>query len=100
MSVERTHDVLSAYFDAMGTGRFSQFFTEDVTWTTIQDDTQVIGADAVQEAIIGLHARLGDLQTRQLVFAENAAYIEGSGTRTGEGAEFPIASPMTLSGTE
>lgn len=70
---------MSAYFDALETGRFTQFFTDDVVWTTIQGGTHVQGPEAVQDAINVLHARLPDLQTRQLVFAENAAYIEGSG---------------------
>ena len=86
MTADQTRRVMSAYFDALETGRFAQFFTEDVTWTTIQGDTHINGPEAVQDAVNALHARLQDLQTRQLAFAEAAAYIEGSGADAlGEG---------------
>jgi hypothetical protein len=78
MSADQTRQVMSAYFDALETGRFARHFTDDVTWTTIANDTHVQGPGAVEAAINGLHGRLKDLQTRQLVFGEDAAYIEGS----------------------
>jgi hypothetical protein len=77
---------MSAYFDALEAGRFARYFTEDVVWTTIQSDTRIKGPEAVQDAINFLHARFHDLRTSQLVFAESAAYIEGSGAGArGEG---------------
>jgi hypothetical protein len=79
MTADQTRRVMSAYFDALEACRFAQFFTEDVVWTTIQSDTHINGPEAVQDAINILHARLHDLRTRQLIFAESAAYIEGSG---------------------
>jgi hypothetical protein len=79
MTTDQTRRVMSAYFDALETSRFAQFFTNDVVWTTIQSDTHIKGREAVQDAINVLHARLRDLQTSKLVFAESAAYIEGSG---------------------
>jgi hypothetical protein len=78
MSARQTRQVISAYFDALETGQFARYFTDDVTWTTIANDTHVQGPDAVEAAINALHARLKDLQTRQLVIGEDAAYIEGS----------------------
>ncbi|HEV7196733.1 MAG TPA: nuclear transport factor 2 family protein, partial [Pedococcus sp.] len=73
-----TTRVMDAYFAALGTGQFNQFFTDDVTWTTIQNNEQVCGAQAVEAAINGLHARMSDLQTRQLVVSNGFAYLEGS----------------------
>ena len=78
MSADQTRQLMSAYFDALETGRFARYFTDDVTWTTVASDTQVQGPDAVEASINGLHARLKDPQTRQLVLGEDAAYIEGT----------------------
>src|SRR5262245_11388414 len=78
MSAEHAHQVMSAYFDALGTGRFRQCFTEDVTWTTVEDDLRIRGASAVESAIVSLHSHMPDLETRRLVTAEGAAYLEGS----------------------
>lgn len=79
MSVNQSRQVVSEYFNALESGHFSRFFTDDVTWTTITSGIIITGPQAVQEAIKGLHARLLDLETRQLVVADQAAYIEGSG---------------------
>lgn len=89
MSTDETRQVLSAYFDALETGHFRAFFTDDVTWTTIQDDAEVSGAQAVEQAINGLHARMSDLRTRQLAVADGVAYIEGSCAGGGDGARIP-----------
>jgi hypothetical protein len=86
MTTDQTRRVMNAYFDALETRSFAQFFTEDVVWTTIQSDTHIKGPEAVQDAINVLHARLQDLRTYHLVFAERSAYIEGSGAdATGDG---------------
>jgi len=65
-------------FTALGTGQFSQFCTDDVTWTTIQNNAQISGPQAVEEAINGLHDRMADLKTRQLGVTNGMAYVEGS----------------------
>jgi limonene-1,2-epoxide hydrolase len=78
MPTDETSRIMDAYFAALGTGRFSQFFTDDVTWTTIQNNLEVSGAQAVEAAITGLHARMADLKTRQLGVTDGMAYIEGS----------------------
>lgn len=78
MSADQTRQTMSAYFEALDTGRFSQYFKDDVTWTTIENGSRVQGAEAVEAAINGLHVRLQDLKTRQLVIGDQAAFIEGS----------------------
>jgi hypothetical protein len=60
------------------TGHFAQFFTDDVTWTTIDTNDVVRGPQAVQDFIVALHARMSDAQTHRLVFSEDCAYLEGS----------------------
>jgi hypothetical protein len=49
----------------MSTGHFAQFFTDDVTWTTIGTNTVVRGPYDVQDAIIGLHACMSDQPMQQ-----------------------------------
>lgn len=66
------------YFRAMETGRFAQFFTEDVSWTTIDTNAVVRGPRAVQDFIVTLHGRMSDVQTDRLVFSDDCAYLEGS----------------------
>ena len=78
MPTEQTRRVLNDYFTAMGTGQFTQFFTDDITWTTVENNAVVRGPSHVQDAILALHARMSDMQTRQLIISDNAAYIEGS----------------------
>jgi len=90
MSSNDTSQTMSAYFTALGTGRFQQFFTDDVTWTTIQSGEVVRGAEAVEGAINGLHAHMPDLSTRHLMSAPGVAYLEGSCAGTNDGDRIPF----------
>ena len=78
MPFEQTRHVMDNYFKALGTGDFARFLTEDVTWTTMETGAQVRGPRPVQDAVIGLHARMSDFETRQLVVSDDFACIEGS----------------------
>ena len=98
MTADQTRRVMSAYFDALEAGSFAQFFTEDVVWTTIQSDTHIKGPEAVQDAINVLQGRLHDLRTSQLVFAESAAHIEGSGADTTGESRIPYCVAYDLVG--
>ena len=82
MSIEQTQRTMNRYFEAMRKGQFQQFFTDDVTWTTIESGDEVRGPSAVQAAIIALHRQLSDVHTRRLAVSDGAAYIEGDGTGT------------------
>jgi hypothetical protein len=75
---QQTRQVMNDYFTAMGSGQFNQFFTDNVTWTTVENNAVVQGRAEVQDHILNLHSGMSDLQTRQLVIAEDNAYIEGS----------------------
>ena len=90
MSTDDTSQTMSAYFTALGTGSFQQFFTEDVTWTTIQSGAVVHGAEAVEGAINGLHARMPDLSTRQLMSALGVASVDGTGAGAGDEDRIPF----------
>ena len=78
MSSQQTRQVMDDYFTAMGGGPFNQFFTDNVTWTTVENNAVVRGRADVQDHILNLHSGMSDVQTRQLVIAEDNAYIEGS----------------------
>jgi len=80
---------MGAYFDALDTGRFAQFLTDDVTWPTTADHHRTQGREAVQEAIGALHARPRDMQTVRVVFAPDAAYLEGSAAGPGGRGRIP-----------
>ena len=93
MSTEQSKSTMQAYFDAMRTGEFKQFFTDDVTWTTIESGDVVTGPSLVQNAIIVLHSQLSDMHTRRLVAFEGAAYLEGDaiGAPTNERVSYCVA---------
>jgi hypothetical protein len=78
-SPEQTRRVIGDYFRAMDeTGHFAQFFTEEVTWTTIDTNAVVRGPRAVQDFIVALHGRMSDADTDRIVFSDDCAYLEGS----------------------
>src|SRR3954452_14055043 len=77
VSIQQSQTTMSQYFKALATGEFAHFFTTDVTWTTIQSSRVVSGQQAVQEAILCLHADMSDVRIRSLTVSDGAAYIEG-----------------------
>ena len=90
MSTDDTHRLMGAYFAGLATGHFRQFLTDDVTWTTIESDAEVRGAQAVEEAVNTLHARMSDLKTRQLIVGDQSVYLEGTGAGQGGSARIPF----------
>lgn len=88
---------MGAYFDALDTGRFAQFFTDDVTWTTTADHHRTQGPEAVQDAINALHARLPDMQTVQVVSAPMRHTSKAARLTSVDEAASSIASPTTSS---
>jgi len=78
MGEKATKGVMDRYFKRMGAGEeFSDCYTADVTWTTLDDGSQMRGASAVREYLVALHENMVDARTRRLVFADSAAYLEG-----------------------
>ena len=98
MSTDDTHRLMDAYFAALATGHFQQFLTDDVTWTTMQNDAEIRGGDVVEEAVNTLHARLSDLQTRQLLVGDQTAYLEGTGAGRDGTARIPFCVAYDLVG--
>jgi hypothetical protein len=78
MQADNTQRVMGGYFEALATGHFQQFLTDDVTWTTVESGAEIKGAGAVEQAVNGLHSRMSDLRTRHLVLSDRAAILEGT----------------------
>lgn len=78
MATQQAREIMTDYFNALGTGDLARYFADDVTWTTMETGAELRGPPAVQDAIIGLHARMSESQTRQLVLSDACAYIEGT----------------------
>jgi hypothetical protein len=78
MSVEQTQQTMDHYFDVMGGGGdFAEFYTTDVTWTTMDTGQDVRGASPVRDFIVALHNTMFDAQTRSIVVSDGHAYLEG-----------------------
>jgi hypothetical protein len=77
MGEQATKGVMDRYFKRMGAGEdFSDCYTADVTWTTLDDGSQVRGASAVREYLVALHENMVDARTRRLIFADSAASLK------------------------
>ena len=77
MTPDETRAVMNDYFTAMGQDQFSQYYVDEVTWTTVETGAQAKGPQEVQDTIKGIHARMSDQETTRLIF-DDSAYLEGS----------------------
>ena len=61
MSVEATADTMRSYLDALlARGDFADYFTDDVTWTTIGTDQTMQGREAVRNFLAWMHTQAFD----------------------------------------
>ena len=89
MSVEATADTMRSYLDALlARGDFADYFTDDVTWTTIGTGQTMQGREAVQNFLAWMHTQAFDARPRvkTLVVGDGQAVLEADlvGTHTGE----------------
>jgi predicted ester cyclase len=89
MSVEATKTVMDAYLNALvDRSDFAQFFTDNVSWTTIETGEQIEGREAVADFITTLHTKLFDAhpELKSLAIGDGVAALEADfvGTHTGE----------------
>ena len=89
MSVEATAAIMRSYLDALvARGEFADYFTDDVTWTTIGTDQTMQGRAAVQDFLAWMHTQAFDARPRvkTLVVGDGQAVLEADlvGTHTGE----------------
>jgi steroid delta-isomerase-like uncharacterized protein len=89
MSVEATSKTMRSYLDALvARGDFADYFTDDVTWTTIGTEQNVQGREPVRDFLIWMHTHAFDAhpKVKTLVVGDGQAVLEADfvGTHTGE----------------
>ena len=92
MSVEATTRIMDGYFEALlGGGDFGQYFTDDVSWTTMETGDQVFGREAVKNLIVTLHTEIFDAhpELKRSAITDGYAFVEADfvGTHTGQFAD-------------
>ena len=89
MSVEATSRVMRSYLDALlARSDFADYFTDDVTWTTVGSDQELQGREPVRDFLIWMHTQAFDAHPRvkTLVAGDGQAALEADflGTHIGE----------------
>jgi len=89
MSVEATSKTMRSYLDALlARGDFADYFTHDVTWTTVGTGQNVQGREPVRDFLTWMHTHAFDARpkVRTLLVGDGQAALEADfvGTHTGE----------------
>jgi steroid delta-isomerase-like uncharacterized protein len=89
MSVEVTSATPRSYLDALiAGGDFADYFTDDVTWTTVGGGQQLQGRPPVRDFLIWMHTQAFDAhpEIKTLVVGDGRAALEADlvGVHTGE----------------
>jgi steroid delta-isomerase-like uncharacterized protein len=89
MSVEATSRVVRSYLDAfLAHGNFADYFTDDVTWTTVGSGDELQGRQPVRDFLIWMHTQAFDAhpKAKTLVVGDGQAALEADfiATHTGE----------------
>jgi predicted ester cyclase len=92
MSLEATTRIMNDYFEALlGGGDFGRYFTDDVSWTTMETGDQVSGRDAVADFIVMFHRRAFDAhpELKRSAVTDGYAFVEADfvGTHVGQFAD-------------
>jgi steroid delta-isomerase-like uncharacterized protein len=96
MSVEATSKTMRSYLDALvARGDFADYFTDDVTWTTIGTGQEVRGREPVRDFLTWMHTQAFDAtpKVKTLVVGDGQAALEADfvGTHTGEFLGMPAS---------
>src|SRR5512132_4377153 len=89
MTLEATSETMRSYLDALvARGDFADYFTEDVTWTTVGSGQELQGRQPVRDFLVWMHTQAFDAhpKVKTLVVADGQAALEADlvGTHTGE----------------
>ena len=89
MSVEATAQTMRSYLEVfLGRGDFADYFTDDVTWTTIGTQQTMQGRQPVHGFLSWMHTQAFDAhpKIKTLVVGDGQAVLEADfvGTHTGE----------------
>jgi steroid delta-isomerase-like uncharacterized protein len=89
MSMEMTAQTMRSYLDALlARGNFADYYTDDVTWTTVGADQELQGRQPVRDFLIWMHTQAFDAhpKVKTLVVGDGQTALEADfvGTHTGE----------------
>jgi steroid delta-isomerase-like uncharacterized protein len=89
MSMETTAQTVRSYLDALlARGNFADYYTDDVTWTTVGGNQELQGRQPVRDFLIWMHTQAFDAhpKVKTLVLGDGQAALEADfvGTHTGE----------------
>jgi steroid delta-isomerase-like uncharacterized protein len=89
MSVEATSKTIRSYLDAfLARGDFADYFSEEVTWTTVGGGQELQGRQPVRDFLSWMHTQAFDAhpKVKTLVIGDSQAALEADfvGTHTGE----------------
>ena len=96
MSVEATSKTMRSYLDALvALGDFADYFTDDVTWTTVGGSQDMQGREPVRDFLLWMHTQAFDARPRvkTLIVGDGHAALEADlvGTHTGEFLGMPAS---------
>jgi predicted ester cyclase len=89
MTLEATAETTRSYLDAfLARGNFADYYTDEVTWTTVGADQELQGRQPVRDFLIWMHTQAFDAhpKVKTLVVGDGQAALEADfvGTHTGE----------------
>ena len=96
MSVEATSKTLRSYLDALvARGNLADYFTDDVSWTTVGGGQELHGRGPVRDFLIWMHTQAFNAhpKIKTLVVGDGQAVLEADfdGTHTGEFLGIPAS---------
>jgi steroid delta-isomerase-like uncharacterized protein len=89
MTVQATSETMRSYLDAfLARGDFADYFTDNVTWTTVGAGQELQGREPVRDFLIWMHTQAFDAhpKVKKLIVGDQQAALEADfiGTHTGE----------------
>ncbi len=89
MPAEATAQTIRAYLDTfLARGDFADYYTDDVTWTTVGADQELQGRQPVRDFLCWMHTQAFDAhpKVKTLIIADGQAALEADfvGTHIGE----------------
>jgi predicted ester cyclase len=96
LSVEATSKTLRSYLDALvARGNLADYFTDDVSWTTVGGGQELHGRGPVRDFLIWMHTQAFNAhpKIKTLVVGDGQAVLEADfvGTHTGEFLGIPAS---------
>jgi steroid delta-isomerase-like uncharacterized protein len=89
MSMETTSQTMRSYLDALlARGDFADYYTDEVTWTTVGAGQELQGRQPVRDFLIWMHTQAFDAhpKVKTLIIGDGQAALEADfvGSHTGE----------------